>query len=124
MADDIREEVEALLANSSCAASEPYALRVIGDSMEPEFKDGTIIVVDPNGLVRDGAYGIALIESGYTLRQIKIEANRYFIEPLNPDYMHERQEVKLDDIKGIVAQQAAPNGNRKDRKNYNQPVKH
>ncbi|MCW9024535.1 MAG: S24 family peptidase [Gammaproteobacteria bacterium] len=120
MSEDIKAEVEAMLSNSSCAASEPFALRVIGDSMEPEFKDGTIIVIDPNGLVRDEAYVVALIESGYTLRQVKMEGDSYFIEPLNPDYMHERQQVNLDQIKGIVAQQAAPNGNRKQRKNYNQ----
>jgi len=31
----------------SSETTEPYALRVIGDSMSPEFEDGHIIVVDP-----------------------------------------------------------------------------
>ena len=30
---------------SNCSASEPFALRVIGDDMAPEFIDGNIIIV-------------------------------------------------------------------------------
>ena len=37
---------------SGCASSEPFALRVLGDSMEPEFKDGCVIIIDPDGVVR------------------------------------------------------------------------
>ena len=35
--------------NSGCSAgtTEPFALRVIGDSMSPEFEDGHIIIIDP-----------------------------------------------------------------------------
>ena len=29
---------------SSCSSSEPFALQVIGDSMEPEFPDGCIVL--------------------------------------------------------------------------------
>ncbi len=32
-----------------CGASEPFALRVMGDDMAPEFRDGHIIIVDPGG---------------------------------------------------------------------------
>ena len=45
--------------SSGCAEAEPYALRVLGDSMLPEFKDGAIIVIDPAGAIRDGSYVIA-----------------------------------------------------------------
>ena len=42
----------------SCSALEPYALRVLGDSMEPEFADGCVIIVDPGYAPRDGSYVI------------------------------------------------------------------
>ena len=38
----------------NCSASEPFALRVIGDDMLPEFKDGHIIIIDPGGRVTFG----------------------------------------------------------------------
>ncbi len=103
---------------SACASAEPFALQVIDNSMEPEFKKDCIIIIDPEGLVKDGVFVLALIESGYIFRQLKIEDGRYFIQPLHQDYMHERREVTLDDLKGVIVQQAAPNGRRKDRKRY------
>ena len=43
----------------NCSASEPFALRVMGDDMAPEFEDGQIIVIDPGGLVKSGCYVVA-----------------------------------------------------------------
>lgn len=108
---------------SGCASAEPFALQVIDDSMEPEFRKSCLIIIDPEGLATDGAYVLAMVENGYIFRQLKIEAGRYFLQPLNEAYMHERREVALDDIKGVIIQQAAPNGRRKDRKKYEYQVK-
>ena len=35
--------------NSGCGASEPYALQVTDNSMEPEFPEGCIVLIDPSG---------------------------------------------------------------------------
>jgi len=43
------------LDDTGCADHEPYALRVLGDSMEPEFADGCIVIVDPAGDAKSGA---------------------------------------------------------------------
>ncbi len=115
---DLKSEITRQLEAGSCAASELFALQVIDNSMEPEFRKDCIIVIDPDGVVRDGVYVVALIESGYIFRQLKIEDERYFIQPLNEDYLHERREIAPDAIKGIVVQQAPPNGRRKERKKY------
>ena len=40
-------------SGSGCAASEPFALRVLGDSMLPEFAEGAIIIIDPAGAIRE-----------------------------------------------------------------------
>ena len=45
-----------------CSSSEPFALQVIGDSMEPEFPNGCIVVIEPAGRCRHGMYIMALVE--------------------------------------------------------------
>ncbi|VAX06510.1 Mobile element protein [hydrothermal vent metagenome] len=116
---DIKAQVEAQLAQGSCAASELIALQVIGDSMEPEFKDGAIIVIDQDAVLRDRVYVLAVIEGGMVLRQLFIENEQYYVQPLNEDYMHERQSIDKNDLKGVIVQQTPPKGRRKDRITYN-----
>ncbi len=100
----------------SCAAGEPFALQVLGDHMEPEFEHGVIIVVDPEGLVENGSYVVAVIDEEYTFRQLVWdEDKRYFLKPLNERY--DTVEVPgLQVVKGVVVQKAGRR--RKDRKHY------
>jgi len=70
------------------------------------------------GVVRHGCYVIAMVENGYIFRQVVIENDKYYLQPLNEAYMHEKREISLDAIKGVIVQQAGPNGRRKDRKRY------
>jgi len=42
--------------HSDCGASEPYALQVTDDSMEPEFPKNCIIIIDPVGNCDNGQY--------------------------------------------------------------------
>ena len=46
------------MSQNGCTSefTEPFALRVIGDSMAPEFEDGHIIILDPGLLPYDGAF--------------------------------------------------------------------
>lgn len=101
-----------------CSSSEPFALQVTDNSMEPEFKRGCIIIIDPAGVIEHGCYVMAEVENGYIFRQLVIEHSRYYIQPLHDDYMHEKREIVFDAIKGVIVQQAAPNGRRQDRKKY------
>mgnify|MGYP001821067604 CR=1 FL=1 len=45
--------------STGCAAAEPFALRVLGDMMEPEFEHGCSIIIDPEGMVKDGSVVVA-----------------------------------------------------------------
>ncbi|MDH5444168.1 MAG: S24 family peptidase [Gammaproteobacteria bacterium] len=103
---------------SSCGGSEPIALQVVDDSMEPEFKRGNIIILDSSAPVSHECYVVAMIENGPIFRQLLIDEGRYFIQPLNEAYMHERREIKFEAIHSRVVQQASPNGQRKERKHY------
>ncbi len=70
----------------SCSALEPYALRVLGDSMEPEFVDGCVIVVDPRQHPRDGSYVVVEFAGDVFFRQLVFDGERRFLKPLNPKF--------------------------------------
>ena len=100
---------------SSCAGSEPFALQVLGDSMAPEFPDGSVVGSEPSGAVHDGCYVIAECKGETILRQLRITAGEWHLEPLNPKYPH----LKIDgpeNIRGIVIQRAGRR--RADRRSY------
>lgn len=54
---------------SGCATKEPYALQVLGDSMEPEFPDQCIVVIEPSEERVPGAYVFAEVEGVRWFRQ-------------------------------------------------------
>jgi len=54
---------------SSCSYNEPFALQVLGDSMEPEFPDQCIVVVERSEVVQHGMYVMALVEGVRWFRQ-------------------------------------------------------
>ncbi len=98
-----------------CSSAEPFALRVLGDSMEPEFNDGCVVVVDPSGVVESGCYVIAKHEGEYIFRQLILENDRLFLTALNEGY--ERLEIPgKAAIKGVITHRAGRH--RKDRKRY------
>ena len=73
-------------SGSGCSSLEPYALRVIGDSMEPEFPDGCVVIVDPGYVAQDGSYVIVEFAGDVFFRRIDFEGERRFLRPLNPKY--------------------------------------
>lgn len=99
----------------SCAEAEPFALRVLGDSMEPEFREGHIIIVEPAGVLESGCYVVAHHNDEYIFRQLVIEDRRWLLKPLNDGYPTLEIEG-LSAIKGRVVQRAGTR--RKDRKHY------
>jgi DNA polymerase V len=98
----------------SCGA-EPFALRVTGDSMEPEFKNGCIIIIDPEGVISDGCYVLARHEDGYIFRQLVYRGDKYLLKALQEG--HETIEMPdLTQVAGVIVQQAGRR--RSDRKHY------
>ena len=90
----------------SCSESEPFALRTLDDSMEPEFATGCIIIIDPSNAYHDGSYVFAKDNKDeYIFRRLRILDDRYFLEPLNDLY----ETFELNNIKqveGIITQRA------------------
>lgn len=100
---------------SGCSAAEPFALRVLGDSMLPEFAEGHIIIIDPGMALHDGAY-VVIDHAGETIfRQMLIEGDRRFLKPLNDAY--DTVELTGDfHVHGVVVQRAGTR--RKEHKHY------
>ncbi|MFK7815633.1 MAG: S24 family peptidase [Gammaproteobacteria bacterium] len=115
--DTIKEQVlhADLADHGGCANSEPFALRVMGDSMEPEFKDGCIIIIDSAATVESGSYVLAMIDEEYIFRQFIAEDDRYYLRALKEGY----EEISLssrDAVRGVIVQRAGTR--RKDHKHY------
>ena len=102
-------------SGGGCAASEPFALRVLGDSMLPEFAEGAIIIIDPAGAIRDGCYVMAEVNNEYIFRQLLIVDEKYYLQPLND--LYDTLEISGQEvIQGVITQQAGRR--RKDHKHY------
>ena len=107
---------EASGSDSSCGTAEAYALMVLGDSMLPEFEDGDVVVVEPEGLARDGSFVIAFHNEEYIFRQLRIQDGHYSLVALNEHYP--AMDVPgIEVVKGVVIQKTKP-GNRKSSKFY------
>lgn len=102
-------------SSGGCAASEPFALRVLGDSMLPEFAEGAIIIIDPAGAIRDGCYVMAEYKNEYIFRQLRMVGDKLYLQPLND--LYDTVEISSQQmIQGVISQQAGRR--RKDRKFY------
>jgi len=99
---------------SECG-QEPFALRVLGDSMTPEFMEGHMIIIEPDGEIKNGSYVFAVYEDEYIFRQLIIENGRYFLKPLNDKYPT-LNISGLDAIKGLITQRAGTR--RREHKHY------
>jgi SOS-response transcriptional repressor LexA len=64
-----------------------FALRVKGDSMEPEFNEGDVIIISPTAKAVTGDYVVAKNdEEEATFKQYKRFDNTRVLHPLNPKY--------------------------------------
>jgi SOS-response transcriptional repressor LexA len=105
----------------SCSGAEPFALMVLGDSMLPEFAEGEIIIIEPEGLAQDGSFVLAQVNGEYIFRQLREHEGKWRLEALNPRY-RALDIADLSAVKGVIIQKQKP-GSRRWRKSY-LPAKH
>jgi len=99
-----------------CAGGESFALMVIGQSMTPEFLEGEIIIIEPEGLAKDGSYVLAWHHEEWTFRQLLQDGDRWLLHALNPAFPDETLS-SLADVRGVIIQKALP-GRRHASKHY------
>ena len=101
---------------SACSSAEPYALMVLGDSMLPEFEEGEIIIIEPEGLAHSGSYVVAWHKDEYIFRQLVQHSDRWYLKPLNDLYPTD-EVPRLEVVKGVITQKKKP-GKRSSMKSY------
>jgi len=104
------------LDDPGCGGGESFALRVLGDSMAPEFNEGEIIIIEPDGALRDGSYVLAQVKGEWTFRQLVQTGIGWCLRALNPAYA-EQALPDLSAIHGVIIQKAVP-GRRRLMKHY------
>lgn len=105
-------------SGSKCDDKAITALMVLGDSMEPEFNDGEIIVIESGLTPTEGAYVIAEVaKDDFIFRQLKRDhKGGWFLHALSPAYS-DTPISGLEIIKGVITQKRKA-GSRKTAKYY------
>ena len=97
-------------ADAGCSGGESFALQVLGDDMQPEFNEGEIIIVEPDGALKDGSFVLARPAGEWSLRQLRRRGEGWALHTLNPG-PGAAPELPLDDlgvVHGVVIQKAVP----------------
>jgi SOS-response transcriptional repressor LexA len=105
--------------DAGCSGGESFALRVLGNDMQPEFNEGEIILIEPDGALKDGSFVLARHAEGWIFRQLLGCGDTWVLHALNPARADLR-DVPLADLSavhGVIIQKAVP-GRRKLSKFY------
>jgi SOS-response transcriptional repressor LexA len=103
-------------ASGDCSGAESFALLVLGDSMAPEFVEGEVIVIEPEGLAADGSFVVAHVAGEWTFRQLVEVDGGWQLRALNPAYPATAI-ADLSPVRGVVIQKSRP-GRRRAAKRY------
>ncbi len=97
------------MADSNCSGNELVALMVLGDSMEPEFIEGEILVIEMGRPAADGAFVVAEVaKEDFIFRQLKRdEKGGWQLHALNPAYP-DTPISSLDCLKGVITHKRHP----------------
>ena len=75
-----------------------YALEIIGESMEPVFRDGDTVIVSPEASIRRGDRVIVKTRHGEVMAKVlqRQSAKRIDLQSLNP--VHEDRSLAVEDV--------------------------
>lgn len=81
-------------------SEETFVLRVRGASMEPKFREGELIFVDPQAPAEHGNYVVVRFEASneVTFKQLIVEEGKQYLKTLNPDWPNRIIEVAADTV--------------------------
>lgn len=77
-----------MFPNAYGGGKNTFALRVKGESMLDEFKEGTIIYIDPSQMPENGDYCVAKLDDSNeaTFKQYVVEDGQKLLKAINPDW--------------------------------------
>lgn len=79
-----------------------YALEISGDSMEPVYRDGDIVIVSPHANIRRGDRVVLKTREGEVMAKLlrRSTAHKYELKSLNPD--HEDRTLPVENVEWIA----------------------
>ena len=89
---------------------------VLGDSMLPEFEDGDVVVIEPEGLAQEGSFVLAHRNHEWIFRQLVRIGSHWLLHPFNPAYP-DLPIASLEAVRGVIIQKSKP-GRRRATKRY------
>jgi SOS-response transcriptional repressor LexA len=85
---------------TDCRDPKAFGVTLEGDSMEPMFRDGDLLVLMPSQPIHNGCMAVVRLASdGVLLRRIEIRGERLKLVPMNPRY--EVDEVGMDEVSWV-----------------------
>jgi len=106
----------AVPGEGSCTGAECFALMVLGDSMRPEFDQGDVVIIEPEGLARSGSFVLAFCDGEWILRQLQSAGDGWLLRALDSRY----EPIAIPDlgpVRGVIIQKSKP-GRRRAVKRY------
>lgn len=81
-----------------------FALRVSGDSMETEFSEGDMIIIDPEVMPKHNRFVVVRFvgDEEATFKQLIVDGGRKYLKPLNPRYPIVNYESEKARVCGVV----------------------
>ena len=104
------------VSGGACSEAEPFALMVLGDSMLPEFAEGDVVIVEPEGLAGEGSFVLARRNDEWIFRQLVRNGECWLLRPLNQNYP-DLPIADLGAVRGVIIQKSKP-GRRRAVKRY------
>jgi len=89
---------------------------VLGDSMSPEFREGDVVVIEPEGRATDGSYVLAFVHDEWIFRQLRRHDEGWRLNALNPRYVP-TDLPDLRAVRGVIIQKNRP-GRRRETRRY------
>jgi len=79
-----------------------YALEISGESMEPVYRDGDIVIVSPHANIRRGDRVVLKTREGEVMAKLlrRSTAHKYELKSLNPE--HEDRTLPAEDVEWIA----------------------
>jgi SOS-response transcriptional repressor LexA len=105
------EEMQDYVLTDGEYSDAAFALVIKGDSMEPDFKEGEVVIIDPAVNCQPGDFVVAKDSRGeatfkkYRPRGLNDQGKEFFVlEPLNHDYEPMRSDLQQIQILGTMVE--------------------
>jgi phage repressor protein C with HTH and peptisase S24 domain len=79
-----------------------YAVEISGDSMEPVFRDGDIVIVSPEASIRRGDRVVVKTRDGEVMAKILLRQSAKKVELLSINTAHEDRSLAVEDVDWVA----------------------